>query len=151
MQRRLLQKPSTTEQRRGAAVVEFALVVPLFFTLVFGIIEFGQGFMVSQLINSAAREGARVAITPGTTNAEVEAAVLDIIDRSTTTDPGNVTVTITIVPSGTNPDPSNQVAAAHKRDLCIVDVRVAFADVSLVTGHFLNGVQLRGSCSMRHE
>ena len=149
--KRLLRKPACGEHRRGAAVVEFALVVPLFFMLVFGIIEFGQGFMVSQLINSAAREGARVAIASGSTNADVEAAVLGIIERSTTTDPNNVTVSITVTPDGNNPDPAHQVAAASKRDLCTVDVRVGFSDVSLVTGHFLEGVQLRGSCSMRHE
>jgi Flp pilus assembly protein TadG len=32
--------------RQGAAVVEFALVAPLFFLLVFGIIEFGRLIMV---------------------------------------------------------------------------------------------------------
>jgi hypothetical protein len=52
---------------------------------------------------------------------------------------------------GNNPDPGNQVAAASKRDLCTVDVQVGFSEVSLVTGKFLDGVRLRGSCSMRHE
>lgn len=139
------------EQRRGAAVVEFALVAPLFFLLVFGVVEFGQAFMVSQLLNSAAREGARVAVASGSTNAEVEAAVRDVIDRSTTANSGDVTVTITVTPEPGNPDPANNVANANKRDLCTIDVQVAFSDVSLVTGQFLNGVPLRGNCSMRHE
>lgn len=149
--KRHLQKPDSSEHRRGAAVVEFALVVPLFFMLVFGIIEFGQGFMVSQLINSAAREGARVAITPGSTNAEVQQTVLDVIERTSGTAADNVTVTITVTPDGNNPDPGNQVADAGRRDLCTVDVQLGFSDVSLMTGRFLEGVQLRGSCTMRHE
>jgi hypothetical protein len=107
--------------------------------------------MVSQILNTAARDAVRVAIADGSTNAAVEAAVLDVLQRSTTTDPADVTVTITVTPDGSNPDPGNQVAAARKRDLCTVDVQVAFSDVSVVTGTFLEGVPLRGNCSMRHE
>lgn len=151
MQRQIHHPPAQTRQRRGAAVVEFALVVPLFFMLVFGIVEFGQALMVSQLLNSAAREGARVAITPGSTNEDVQQTVLNILDRSTTTAPSDVTVNIAVTPDANNPDPGNQVSAASKRDLVTVDVQVGFSDVSLVTGHFLEGVQLRGNCSMRHE
>ena len=32
--------------RRGAAVVEFAIVAPLFFLMIFGMIEFGRAIMV---------------------------------------------------------------------------------------------------------
>jgi Flp pilus assembly protein TadG len=151
MKRHPLKRPVSNQDRRGAAVVEFALVAPLFFMLIFGIVEFGQAFMVSQLLNSAAREGTRVAIASGSTNAAVEAAVLDVLERSTTTDPADVTVAITVIPDGSNPDPANNVANAHKRDLITINVQVAFADVSLVTGKFLADVPLRGSCSMRHE
>lgn len=151
MKRHAINQPVSREGRRGAAVVEFALVAPLFFMLVFGVIEFGQAFMVSQILNSAARDGVRVAIADGSTNADVEAAVLDVLERTTTTDPADVTVTITVTPDGSNPDPGNQVSAASKRDLCTVDVQVAFSDVSVVTGKFLEGVPLRGNCSMRHE
>ena len=49
-------------RRRGAAAVEFAIVAPLFFTLVFGMIEFGRIMMVEQVITNAAREGARVGV-----------------------------------------------------------------------------------------
>jgi Flp pilus assembly protein TadG len=45
---------------QGAALVEFALVVPAFFLLLFAIVEFGRGFMVSSLLTNAARSGCRV-------------------------------------------------------------------------------------------
>ncbi len=48
--------------RRGAAVVEFAVVAPVFFLLVFGMIEFGRAIMVQQILTNASREGARVAV-----------------------------------------------------------------------------------------
>jgi Flp pilus assembly protein TadG len=44
---------------RGAAVVEFALVLPILVLLVFGIIDFGQGFNAQVELRGAVREGAR--------------------------------------------------------------------------------------------
>ncbi len=46
-------------QRLGAAAVEFAIVAPLFFMLVFGCIEFGRALMVQQILTNASRVGAR--------------------------------------------------------------------------------------------
>jgi Flp pilus assembly protein TadG len=46
---------------RGAAAVEFALVVPLLITLVFGIVDFGYAINRYAMINNATREGARAA------------------------------------------------------------------------------------------
>lgn len=45
---------------RGAAAVEFALVLPVLVLLVFGIIEFGRIFNVQNSVSAAALEGARV-------------------------------------------------------------------------------------------
>lgn len=58
--------------RRGAAAVELALVLSLFIAMVFGIIEFSRAMMVNQVITNAAREGARRAVIPGSTRAQVE-------------------------------------------------------------------------------
>ena len=52
-------------RRRGQAMVEFALVAPLFFLLLFSIIEFGRAVYYIQMLNNAAREGARYAIVHG--------------------------------------------------------------------------------------
>jgi Flp pilus assembly pilin Flp len=43
----------------GAAVVEFALVVPILMLIIFGIIDFGRAFYTVNNIISAVREGAR--------------------------------------------------------------------------------------------
>ncbi len=47
---------------RGQSVVEFALVAPLFFALLFGIIAAGWLFFQSSAVNDAAQGGARDAI-----------------------------------------------------------------------------------------
>ena len=50
---------------RGQALVEFALVAPIFFLILFSIIEFGRYVFTVQILNEAAREGARYAIVHG--------------------------------------------------------------------------------------
>jgi hypothetical protein len=56
---------SATGRTRGQALVEFALVAPFFFILLFSIVEFGRAIYYIQILNSAAREGARYAIVHG--------------------------------------------------------------------------------------
>ncbi len=45
---------------RGAAVVEFALVVPILLLLVFGIVDFARGYGAQVTVTHAAREGVRL-------------------------------------------------------------------------------------------
>ena len=50
---------------RAQALVEFALVAPIFFILLFALIDFGRYVYYVQILNNAAREGARYAIVHG--------------------------------------------------------------------------------------
>ena len=50
-------------QTRTAAIVEFALVVPILFLLVWGIISFSRAYQRLNALTSSLREGARVAST----------------------------------------------------------------------------------------
>ena len=50
---------------RGQALAEFALVAPIFFLILFSIIDFGRYVYYVQILNNAAREGARYAIVHG--------------------------------------------------------------------------------------
>ncbi|MHB8996334.1 MAG: TadE/TadG family type IV pilus assembly protein [Armatimonadota bacterium] len=60
--------------RRGAAAVEFALVLPLLLALLFGIIEFGLVFKDQLAILQAAREGSRIAAV-GRPVAEIQSRI----------------------------------------------------------------------------
>src|SRR6476661_5247790 len=51
---------------RGAAAVEFALVMPILFLLLFGIIDYGLLFFDSIGLRQGAREGARQAVVQKT-------------------------------------------------------------------------------------
>lgn len=56
---------TSRRRRRGQALVEFALVAPMFFLVLFGIIEAGRFIFYYETLNNATREGARYAIVNG--------------------------------------------------------------------------------------
>lgn len=62
------------DRERGAAAVEFALVLPVLVMLVLGIIDFGQVFNAQQTLTYAARSGARVMVLQNSTSAAIAAA-----------------------------------------------------------------------------
>ena len=50
---------------RGAAVVEFALILPILVLFVFGIVEFGRAYSARIELTGAVREGARAVALGG--------------------------------------------------------------------------------------
>ena len=106
-------------KRRGAAAVEFAIVAPLFFLLVFGMIEFGRMVMVQQILTNASREGARTAVLDGSTTTDVTDTVITHMgDAQITIDTSNITI-----------NPANP-ATANYGDPITVTVHVPFSQVS---------------------
>jgi Flp pilus assembly protein TadG len=105
-------------EERGAALVEFALALPLLLVVLAGIVDFGMTFQRYELLANAAREGARMATLPGyndqnAVDARVRAYVAAGLGTTTTTlgtsmPPGSVTLantTLTIpLPGGGTKD-----------------------------------------------
>ncbi len=138
--------------RRGAVTVEMALVLPIFTMLVFGIIEFGRGFMIMQLVTNAAREGCRRAIIDGSTNSDVTSYIQNFMYTSGNVATSATTVTITVTPAAGNPsNPTSNLATCASRDLVTVKVDIPFSAVQLITAKYLAGKTLTGQASMRHE
>jgi Flp pilus assembly protein TadG len=130
---------SCRRNRKGAAVVEFAVVAPVFFLLVFGIIEYGRMVMVQQLITNASREGARRAVLDGATTAEVTTVVNNYLASG-----GIKGATVTVTP---NP-PTTAVYGAP----VTVAVGVPFTRVSwLPKPMFLGNRTLSARSIMRRE
>lgn len=75
----------------GSQIVEAALVLPLLLLVLLGILDFGLLFRRYEAVTNAAREGARVAILPGYTAADVQNRVQQyltdagLLDAPTTT------------------------------------------------------------------
>ena len=65
--------------RRGTEILEAAFVFPFLLLFVFGTVEYGYYFHVQHTCAGAAREGARAAIPPGTSDSDVTTAVETIM------------------------------------------------------------------------
>jgi Flp pilus assembly protein TadG len=76
--------------QRGQGLVEFALVLPVFLLMLFGLVDVGRYVYMNSVLSQAAREGARVA-----------AAEASWIGKTTTDDPSCVTSAALI--TGANP------------------------------------------------
>lgn len=61
--------------QRGAALLETAVTLPLILLVSVGIFEFGRAYQVQQILTNAAREGARIAVLPEYTDAQVTTVV----------------------------------------------------------------------------
>lgn len=87
--------------RKGAVTIEFALMIPVFLTLVLGVTETSRMFEIKNQLSVAAREGARMAamernglVAEGqTTNAKVIQDVKNFLEASGL-DPNDVNVQI---------------------------------------------------------
>jgi Flp pilus assembly protein TadG len=137
--------------RGGTAVVELAIVLPVFLMIVLGIVEFGRAIMVGQSLTSGARHGARQAIAAGSTNSSVERGIKEFLDTTLDVAPDDLDIRIEVEPGPGNPDPADRLAEARAKDLVRVTVTVPFDRVAYVAGNFLDGATLRGRCAMRRE
>jgi Flp pilus assembly protein TadG len=124
--------------RGGVAAVEFALVAPLLFLLVFGMIEFGRMLMVQQIITNGSREGARLAVLDGITGTDVVAAVDNYL--------ANAGI------SGANVDPGSAGSAGYGEPVAVT-VTIPFNQVSwLPAPMFIGGDTVLSATSvMRRE
>lgn len=107
------------KRKKGQALVEMALVLPILLLLVFGMIDFGRVLQINLAATEASREIARVAAlmgndaTAATTIATVQTNAISAITS------GN-TVTVTITPSASSARTSGtevKVVVATKVDL----------------------------------
>ena len=124
-----------TGRRRGAAAVEFAMLLPLFLTLIMGIWEVGRVVQVQQVLLSAAREGGRQASTGLMTNAQVQQVVLNhltnegiqVTDAQNNPLPG-VAVTVQDVTS-----PGQDASTANQLDYVTISVALPYTKVRWTT------------------
>ena len=125
-------------RRRGVAATEFAVCLPIIVLLVIGTIEACSMIFLKQSLAIAAYEGARTAIIPGATKAQVEAACQQILtDRKVTG--GTVTI-----------KPTN-IDALNPGEFVDVTVSAPCSSNSVVPIRFYRGRTLSSTASMMIE
>ena len=65
----------TDSRERGSAMVETAIAIPILLVLMVGIFEVGRAYETWQVLTNAAREGARMSVTPGSSQSNTTALI----------------------------------------------------------------------------
>ncbi|MDB5350327.1 MAG: TadE family protein [Planctomycetota bacterium] len=132
--------PSTRE-RRGAVLVEMAVVLPVFALLVFGVLEASRLCMASQLLTNTARDGCRVAVSRGKYSSDVTTRVNAALDASGIT---HSNVTVAVSPSA--------IENTKLGDQITVTITVSFSRVNwLPSPFFFKTTTVSGRAVMSSE
>jgi Flp pilus assembly protein TadG len=128
---------------RGAAAVEFAIVLPLLALLLFGIVEFSILYNRQQGLHAAAREGARLAALPTSTQTDIRDRVRSSLEGVLTSSE-IATASISITPDVTRPCDLQPAGTP-------VVVTVATTDNLSIPLFSVNAVDLTGRGEFRCE
>jgi Flp pilus assembly protein TadG len=84
--------------QQGAALLETAIVLPMIMLVCVGIFEFGRAYQTWQVLTNASREGARLAVLDGQTDAAIRTRVNDYLSGGglNTLGDGNIVVDRTV-------------------------------------------------------
>ena len=136
-------KRQTTLQQRlhskrvaGALSVEFAMCVPVLFSLLFGCYELARANLMQHAAESAAYEGARVGIIPGATEDEIRAATEFVL-----TSVGVSVFTIN----------TQQTVTEEDVEQVTVEIQVPFDENFQLGTFFVNDPTFRGQCTLVRE
>ncbi len=161
---RLLQNRNRC-RRKGATMVETAVVLPIFFTFLFGFIEFGHVFMTIHTLNSAARRAARLGIGDQTTTDQVETLAHDILDSAIDADLEDVIIQVKdassfddIALEAESLDdeyyaalPNVAVEDLERGALFIVRIVVPYGEVGILGPRWVGDINVYGQAVMRKE
>jgi Flp pilus assembly protein TadG len=125
------------KNRRGNAVVEMALILPILLLLVFGITEFGRAWMTVNVMYTASREGARIAVVTDPDDAAVNSRVNQVMSAA------HITPTSITRVGPVSGDFERKVTVTVTSDFVVIPGKVLnmFAPV----------IHLSASTTMRHE
>ena len=128
----------------GATAVEFALVLPLLFLVLFGIIDFGWAFGQNLDLKHAAREGARLAVVNGSSGSSDHAGLIAEVDARATELDGDLAVRVALE------DATGDGDAIDIGDRVVVCLRYPLRSLSGMSDKFLSGA-IRSKAVMRME
>jgi Flp pilus assembly protein TadG len=98
-------RSSARGRRKGAQMVEFAVVAPILFLMLMGMFEIGRGLMVTELLTAGARAGARVGMIPGKSSTDVSTAAVTYMSTVGITGDSATVYVNDVAVSGSGTDP----------------------------------------------
>jgi len=135
------------ENRKGQALAEMALILPVLLLLVFGMIEMSNAWRTFQIVTNSAREGARVAILTASDVGDIRTRIDQAIDRGGLT-PGLAAITIECFEA--NGDAAGAACTTSGQE---ARIRVEYPFTFQVLGRLggLAPIRIGSTSTMRHE
>ncbi len=153
-----LRRDKRGKKRRGATLVEMALVLPIFFILVFGLFEFGHALMVLNYLTSIAKQAAHQGSFEDVSTAEVQQFANSRLDAILGSGACTTYIRDASLYEGSNPGsvstaslPTVELSNLESRDLFIVQVEVPYESVALISPFWIKNTTLTGVSIMRRE
>ncbi|MCG6158411.1 TadE/TadG family type IV pilus assembly protein [Rubinisphaera margarita] len=134
--RRRISGRASADSRRAAALVEFAITVPIVFTLFFAALDFCRYYMIAHATEQAAFEGARRGSIPGATSSKTKDAAQAELDKLSLK---NATITVT------------PLVITNATAEVTVKVRLPLAVNAWVTPKVLTGAYVERECTLSRE
>ena len=135
--------------QRGAALLETAITIPLILLVSVSIFEFGRAYQTWQVLTNAAREGARIAILPATTDADVTAAVRSYMAGGQL--PAAATASVTVertVPFGST-NTASRITVAYPFNFTVLNPVIRLIQAGSTTGQ--GTTTMSANAMMRNE
>lgn len=124
---------------RGAALVEFAIILPLVVLLLFGIVEASWAFSQANDVRHGAREGARLAAVDWGDATTIANEVCDRMDI------GGSTVTVTLAAATSPPEAGNRGSEGR------ITVQVTYQSITGFLDGWLGGKQITSDIDFNLE
>ena len=134
-------------RERGAALLEAAITVPIILLISVGIFEFGRAYQTSQVLTNAAREGARLAVLEGPTDADVRARVNSYLTNGGLTSLADANIAVNRnVPLGTST--ASSVTLSYPFEFMVLNPVVRLVAPTSTTG---GPITMTAATLMRNE
>ena len=138
--------------RRGAAVVEAAIVLPVIAMILLGAIDVGQSIYVAQVVNEASREAARQASRFDTTSEDVVRTRVREFIRGSFSNAADTAIDVNFSSIAGEAVPSGDLTAVASGSPITVQVILQYDAVRWIPGFIgLGGRSIETTTTMRRE
>ena len=124
------------KQRRGSALVEFAIVLPVLAILILGALDLGRGIMVQHALQEAAHASCRVYSIRDSTQQDATDMVANAMTRAA------------VAEYATTYDPPSKGDIDTHMEAVTVTVTTPFSTVAWLPPLYLSGATITGSCTL---
>lgn len=154
--RKTLMNTVDRNQRNGTTLVEVAFVLPVFLLFIFAMFEFGHALMISNMVNSIAKQAAHHGSFEDASTADVRSFANSRLNE--VVGAGNSTVLIKNGAAFENSGdaevsnlPNIELLSAESRQIFVVEISVPYDSVAIMPPFWIDNLNLRGVSIMRRE